>query len=120
MVSHFVEKLPLMIAMEWAGEMSICQVASGLIHSITDKSSKLRLLTFEMRGRKRNCYTRGWSHSANLVSDGPCLIPEHLVKYHIPEYEPMPESARAMTWKNQCEYKRVVLEEWNEKLDKTS
>ena len=107
--------------MKWAVEMSIRQVAGSLIHSITDKSSKLRLLTFEIRGFvPRRCFTRGWSHSANPVSDGPHIIREHLVKYHIPEYEPMPDSARALTWRNDCERNRFVLEERSKMFNKTS
>ena len=106
--------------MKWAVERSICQVATSLIHSITDKSSKLRLLTFEIRGLiPRRCFTRGWSHSANPVSDGPHIIREHLVKYHIPEYEPLPKSARAVTWRTQCETDRLLLK-WSKKFSKTS
>lgn len=73
------------------------QVATSCIRSITDKSSKLRLLTFEIRGRVRRCFTRGWSHRGKLVSDEAFAISEHGVKYHIPEYEPLPESARTVT-----------------------
>lgn len=82
------------------------QVATSCIHCITDKFSKLRLLIFEIRGRVRQCFTRGWSHSAKLVSDETFAIYERRVKYHIPEYEPLPESGREVTWKNHCENKR--------------
>lgn len=95
----------------WVGKKNMKQAATSCIHSITDKSSKLRLLTFETRGRVRNCFTRGWSHRAKLVSDEATAISERLVKYYFPEYEPLPKSARAVTWKNHCENKRLMLDE---------
>ena len=98
--------------MKWALERSLSQVATSLIHSITDKSSKLRLLIFEIRGvPPRRCFTRGWSPSANLVSDGPHIICEHLVKYHIPEYKPMPDSTRAKSrLERERERERVLID----------
>ena len=118
---YYEKKLPYGITMKWAAENSIRQGATSLICSITGKSSKLRLLTFEYRGyTPRPCFTRGWSHRANLGPDGSHIIPERLVKYHIPEYEPMAEWARAVTWKNHCENKRLMLEEWSNKFNETS
>lgn len=105
--------------MKWVVARSLCEVATSLI-SITEKSSKLRLLTFEIRGCvPRRCFTRGWSHGANLGSDNSHIICEQLVKYHFPEYEPMPDFARA-TWKTHCEAQPYLLETWGEKFDKTS
>lgn len=96
--------------MDWVTVWSLRQVTS-LMSSITEKSSKLRLLIFEIRGyRPRRCFTRGWSYRANLGSDNSQIIREDLVKYHIPEYEPMPDSARAVTWKIHCETQRYMLE----------
>lgn len=83
------------------------ECATSCIHSKRDKSSsKLRLLTFEIRGRVRQCFGRGWSRRGKRVSDEAYAIPERCVKYHIPEYEPLPSYARAVTWKNHCENKR--------------
>lgn len=48
------------------------------------------------------------------------MISEHLVKYHFPEYEPMPVSARAVTWITHCKDKRFMLEKWSKELYKTS
>lgn len=59
------------------------------------KSSKIRLLTFELRGRVRQCFTRGWSRSENLVSDDSFSICEHPGRYRISEYEPMCTGGRA-------------------------
>ena len=108
---YYEKKLPYGFTMKLAAENSICQVARSLISSITGKSSKLRLLIFEYRGHEsRRCFTRGWSHHANLGSDGSHIIPERLVKYHIPEYEPMPEHAREVTWQDYCENKRLMFD----------
>ena len=86
----------------------------------TAKSSKIRLLTFELRGRVRQCFTRGWSRCENLVSDDSFSICEHPGRYRISEYEPMCTGGRACgdseKKKNQCEHKRVVLEEWDKKV----
>lgn len=69
---------------------TIPQSAASLIRSITDNSSNLRLLTFQIRGYKsRLCFTRNWPHSKGLL-DGFDQISEHLVKYHMPEYELLP------------------------------
>lgn len=101
---YYEKKLPRGITIIRAGKISVHQVATSLICSIRDKSSKLRLLIFEVRDyTSRQCFTRGWSHCAKLGSDGPHLIREKLVKYHIPEYEPMPWYARATTWRKLCE-----------------
>lgn len=119
---YLAKKLPFKITMKYAVEIFIRQAAESLICSITDKSSKLRLLTFEFRGfGPRRSFTRGWSHRADYQgSDCPHIILEHLVKYHIPEYEPMPESQRPETWKDRCENTRFVFEEWGKKNNKTS
>ena len=52
--------------MKWAVEMSIHQVAGSLIHNITDKSSKLRLLTFEIRALYHGDVLLEASHIAQI------------------------------------------------------
>lgn len=70
----------------------IRQVATSLIRSIADSPSKLRLLRLEIRVYVAPlCFPRGLSHgSAPLEFDGPLEIPECHVKYHYPEYHPLP------------------------------
>ena len=108
---YYEKKLPFGITIDWVTAWSLRQVNTRLISSITEKSSKLRLLIFEIRGyTPRRCFTRGWSYHADLGSDNSQMIRERFVKYHIPEYEPMPGYARAVTWKIHCETQRYVLE----------
>lgn len=112
---HLEKNLPFKIIMKNMVETHICQAAESLICSIKDKSSKLKLLIFEGRGLKtRWCFARGWSHR------GPHIIPEHLVKFHIPEYEPMPEYKRPMSWKDEYESKYHLCEEWSKWICKWS
>lgn len=88
----FENKLPVGINDMETAEVVTRQVATSLIRSIKDNpSSKLRLLGFDIRGYPPLlCFTRGWSHGSPLVPDCPSQISERHVKYHLPEYDPIP------------------------------
>lgn len=78
------------------GLLDLYEVAASVISNLTETSSKLRLLCFDVRGCPllRRYYLRGWSDSKPSVSVGCHPISRYLVKYHIPGYEPLPTYAR--------------------------
>lgn len=103
---YYDKKLPFGLSMRWAGKFSLRRVSASLI-SIIRHTSKLRLLSFEVRGYvPRRCYTRGWSFNNPAEALDSYLICEHLVKYHIPEYEPLLNHARSMNLRGYYSTKR--------------
>lgn len=75
-VSHFVKRWPIGVAMTGREKWQCLK----LPHSMTEKFSKLRLPTFDIRAAYGNVFLKpGHIVNANLVSDGSFSIYEHLV-----------------------------------------
>lgn len=104
------KELPYEIRLAQIENTVIQNAAATLIHRMEDIPSDLRLLIFEIRGYdERQCFTRGWSpapHRSNQLVH----IREHLVKYHLPEYQLMPPYAPVETWQVYCSSKQFSVE----------
>lgn len=107
---HYEKKLPYGMNIAQIGKTFIHNAAITLINRTKDIRSDLRLLIFEIRGsEERHCFTRGWSPAPHL-SNQLVLIGEHLVKYHLPEYQLMPPYAPVQTWQEYCSSKQCSVE----------